>query len=86
MQSSVEPGADPEAGVPSKPRMRKSPQRVGKAASAIFFTLSNSIWLYFTVPGARLATEADTAGFRERGGNQAAKVRCAGAWRDTVMG
>ena len=32
---------------PSKPRMRKAPQRVGKSASAIFFTISNPIVSFY---------------------------------------
>src|ERR1035437_8720849 len=39
---------------PSKPRIRKAPQRVGKSASAIFFTLSNPIIpFYFAGEGCR---------------------------------
>src|SRR5580698_4262155 len=33
--------------MPSKPRMRKAPQRVGKSASATFLTLSNAMILFY---------------------------------------
>src|SRR5271166_5785475 len=36
---------------PSKPSMRKAPQRVGKSASAIFFTLSNPMLLFYFARG-----------------------------------
>src|ERR1035437_5375731 len=41
--------------LPSKPIIRKAPQRVGKSASAIFFTLSNPIIpFYFAGEGGRV--------------------------------
>src|SRR5450631_2296317 len=44
------------SGVPSKPRMRKVPQRVGKSASAIFFTLSNAMVPFYRGDGRRTVT------------------------------
>src|ERR1035441_2907024 len=36
---------------PSKPRMRKAPQRVGNSASAIFFTFANPMRLFYLARG-----------------------------------
>src|ERR1039458_1247514 len=50
-------------GAPSKPRMRKAPQRVGKSASAIFFTLSNPmIPFYFAGEGGWIVLPASATG------------------------
>ncbi len=66
---------------PSKPRMRKSPQRVGKSASATFFTLSNPIPSFYgcVICGRRLARRP--RGMTKQGhlvDNSVTVRRCAG--------